>query len=159
MWSNYLKYELIDLNNKEHTNALFLLMDNYMRDPMGSEKPLEKKIFNKMTEGLKKQSNYVGVLLKHESEYVGLANCFYAFSTFKAARLLNIHDFIVLKSQRGKGLGHHLIKAVKEVASNTDCCKITLEVRTDNPVAQNLYLSERFDKTEPEYLFWQYNIL
>ena len=30
MWNNSLKYELIDLNNKEHTNALFLLMDNYI---------------------------------------------------------------------------------------------------------------------------------
>nr|WP_321410569.1 GNAT family N-acetyltransferase [uncultured Carboxylicivirga sp.] len=149
-------YEIVDITKKEHQNALFLLMNAYMQDPMGSETTLGEDLFELMKEGLKKQSNYCGVILKEENNYVGLANCFYAFSTFKAAPLLNIHDFIILKSERGKGFGRKLMSAVKDVALKSKCCKITLEVRTDNPVAQSLYLSEGFDKTDPEYLFWQY---
>nr|WP_321452125.1 GNAT family N-acetyltransferase [uncultured Carboxylicivirga sp.] len=153
-----LSSEKIDFSKAEHQEALFILMDAYMRDPMGSGKPLSKELFEQIKEGLAKTNNYAGILLKEGNEYIGLANCFYAFSTFKAAPLLNIHDFIVLPSSRGKGYGHELMKAVKLIAKANNCCKITLEVRSDNPIAQSLYKSEGFDKTDPEYLFWQTSV-
>lgn len=148
-------YEIIDLNNPNHQQALFDLMNAYMKDPMGNQTALSKDLFERIKTGLQDQNNYLGILAVLQGRYIGLANCFFAYSTFKAAKLINIHDFIVLPDKRGQGIGRFLMKAVKEEAKNNGCCKITLEVRTDNPVAKKLYLTEGFDKSNPEYLFWQ----
>ncbi len=148
-------HETIDINNLHHQQAIFKLMNAYMMDKMGCEQALEEDLFKKIIEGLKKQNNYLGILIKKDKQYIGLANCFFNFSTFKAKPLLNIHDFIVISHERGKGAGRFLMQSVKKVAKEANCCKITLEVRYDNPVAQNLYKSEEFKECDPPMYFWQ----
>ncbi len=140
---------------EEHQKAFYKLMNAYMLDPMGSSTPFEQELYHKVLDDLEHQDNYLGVLVRHEGEFIGLANCFYAYSTFRGGRLLNIHDFIVLPEARGFGAGRYLMKSIKAIARKGNCCKITLEVREDNTVAKSLYLSEEFDELEPKYQFWQ----
>lgn len=150
--------EQIDLQNNLHQEAIFTLMDAYMQDKMGCEEPLDRLHFKNILNGLKQQCNYLGVLIKKDDEYIGLANCFINFSTFKAKQLLNIHDFIVLKEKRGIGAGKFLMQTIKNIANNQKYSKVTLEVRYDNEIAQNLYKSEGFEECHPPMYFWQHNL-
>lgn len=148
-------YAELNIDDEDHQMALFNLMNAYMLDRMGCEKPLEVDSFQDLVRGLQNQSNYIGVLVKNEDGYIALANCFVNFSTFKISTLLNIHDLIVLPDHRGKGVGRFLMQSIKIIAKKIDCCKITLEVRNDNQTAQNLYLSEGFKECNPAMYFWE----
>jgi ribosomal protein S18 acetylase RimI-like enzyme len=73
---------------------------------------------------------------------------------------LNIHDIFVLKKYRGIGLSQILLKKVEEIAINKGCCKLTLEVLSENIVAQSSYKKFGFAgyELDPEVgkaLFWQ----
>ena len=83
-----------------------------------------------------------------------MAVCFRGFSTFNAAPLINIHDLIVIQEFRGKGLGRQLLEEVENISREEHCCKITLEVRSDNHVAQALYRAEGFSRGEKPMEFW-----
>jgi ribosomal protein S18 acetylase RimI-like enzyme len=91
-------------------------------------------------------------------QIVGMAVCFIGFSTFRGKKLVNVHDLIILPSSRGLGLGRKLMKAVELVAREIDCCKITLEVRQDNHIAQSLYIGEGYAGSQPPMLFWSKNL-
>ncbi len=149
-------YHTINLTNQDHQKGLFELMNAYMLDKMGLEKPLNQSLFENLLEGLKNQNNYLGVLVKENDQWIGLANCFVNFSTFKAKQLINIHDFVILPTHRGYGAGKFLMQAIKQLAQQNDYCKITLEVRDDNTIAQKLYLSELFKECQPNMHFWEY---
>ncbi|MDM8160549.1 GNAT family N-acetyltransferase [Labilibaculum sp. K2S] len=151
-------YVELDLDDPDHQTALFNLMNAYMLDRMGCEKPLHADSFKELVCGLKNQANYLGVLVKSQGKYIALSNCFVNFSTFKMSPLINIHDLIVLPDYRGKGVGRFLIQSVKAIARKRDCCKITLEVRNDNKTAQNLYLSKGFKECNPPMYFWEATI-
>ena len=80
------------------------------------------------------------VLLAFAGQHaVGLAICFQGFSTFRARPLLNIHDLAVLPDHRRRGVATALLAAVEAQALRRGCCKLTLEVREDNPAAESLY--------------------
>jgi ribosomal protein S18 acetylase RimI-like enzyme len=87
-------------------------------------------------------------------EAVGLAVCFFGFSTFAARPLLNIHDLIVHPADRRTGVAAQIMAHVEQHARNTRCCKITLEVRCDNAVAKGLYSKFDFTPGDPPYEFW-----
>lgn len=74
---------------------------------------------------------------------VGVAVCFQGFSTFQARPPINIHDLAVLPGSRGRGVGKALLSAAEHEARRRGCCKLTLEVRKDNPAA-GLYRALRF---------------
>src|SRR5688572_14329373 len=74
-----------------------------------------------------------------DEEPVGVAVCFFGFSTFNARPLLNIHDLAVLPQYRGLGAGRALLQAAEEHARREGCCKLTLEVQEDNTRARALY--------------------
>jgi len=152
-------YVELDFEDQDHQTALFNLMNAYMLDRMGCEKPLKPDSFQDLVRGLQNQANYVGVLVKSNDEYIGLANCFVNFSTFQMSSLINIHDLIVLPDYRGKGVGRFLMQSVKNIAKKRNCCKISLEVRNDNQPAQNLYLSEGFKECSPAMYFWEFSLI
>lgn len=60
---------------------------------------------------------------------------------FDSARL---HSLVVDPGARGKGLGAALLDEVERGASERGCVSVRLEVREDNPVAQNLYRSRGY---------------
>lgn len=151
-----LSHHIINLNVKQDQQALFTLMNAYMMDKMGIEEELSSEHFKQILIGLQQQCNYRGIVVTKDDEAVGLANCFVNFSTFKAKPLLNIHDFIILPKYRELGIGRYLMQSVKQFSKANKHCKITLEVREDNTIAQSLYQSECFTECQPNMLFWEY---
>ena len=153
------KVELADLKNQAQTDAVRMLLSEYMADPMGGAiRPHSLCTFERMIADLLRMPTAMVLIAYCNKNPVGMAVCFTGYSTFKAAPLVNIHDIIVTKNYRGKGIGKLLLKAVEEFAKTSGCCKITLEVRQDNMAAQMLYKKYGFTKGEVGMDFLMKNI-
>jgi ribosomal protein S18 acetylase RimI-like enzyme len=142
-----------DYNDEQDAQAVFEVLNAYAQDPMGLEHPLDPNKKEAIIEGLNALPTAFSVLAFDGEDAVGLANCIIGFSTFSACRLINIHDLAVMPGQRGKGIGQQLLDFIVEEAGRRDCCKITLEVRRDNP-ARRLYERNGFEPDEPPFDFW-----
>ncbi|MEW4562651.1 GNAT family N-acetyltransferase [Bremerella sp. JC770] len=138
----------IDLNDSQHAEALVHLLNQYARDPMGGNAPLPADVLENLIPRLKQIPLFRGFLAQVDGQYVGLANCFLGFSTFKARPLINIHDLAVAPTARGQGVGTALLHAVDQLAREEACAFVTLEVRADNR-ARQLYLRHGFVQGDP----------
>lgn len=149
-----------DYVNKKHAKEITALMNAYAADPMGGGKPLSQQVKNNLAQELSKRPHAFSIISYVDSMAVGLFTCFELFSTFSCKPLINIHDVVVLKEYRGKGLSHKMLKKVEEIAISKGCCKLTLEVLEGNKVAQSSYKKLGFSDYElaPKMgraLFWQ----
>jgi ribosomal protein S18 acetylase RimI-like enzyme len=148
-----------DLLNPDHQADLLAMLDAYAQDPMGGGKPMTDDTKAQLIPGLQAQpAAYVFIAYYHTTEGnqpVGIANCFQGFSTFAAKPLINIHDLAVIPSARRMGVGRKLLDAVADKAKSLGCCAITLEVRDDNPAAQNLYQEYGFHDQGTPHRFWK----
>jgi ribosomal protein S18 acetylase RimI-like enzyme len=128
-----------DLDRSDDAHAVVTLLNAYAEDAMGDGESLPEDVKQRLVPALRRVPDRL-VLLACEGEYaVGLAICFKGFSTFRARPLLNIHDLTVLPTYRGRGIATALLAAIEAEARRRDCCKLTLEVREDNPRAEALY--------------------
>ena len=100
---------------------------------------MAREVRDRLPSMLRDQANALVLLAFVDDRPVGVAVCFFAFSTFKALPLLNIHDLAVLPQHRGRGIGRALLEAAERHARAKGCCKLTLEVQDDNTRARNLY--------------------
>jgi Acetyltransferases len=149
-----IEFEFCDFENPEHLTALADLLNMYMADPMGDAPQLNKLQQLRLVDGLANHpSSFVlfGIL---DGVIVGVATCFINFSTFMVKPYLNIHDFFIHPDYRGKGLAKNLMQELIRISKERKYCKITLEVREDNLVAQGLYKRVGFDDVNPKMLFW-----
>ena len=144
-----------DFNNPDHCDNVLSLINAYMMDKMGNDAPMPENVKENLIQGFSSHPSIIVLLVKMNDRYIGLATTFMGYSTFQAKKLLNIHDIIILPEFRGKGIGRFLMKEVEKMATRMDCCKITLEVRNDNYVAQELYRTEGYGEASPPMLFWQ----
>lgn len=144
----------VDFSNQQHCDAVIELMNHYMQDPMGDAQPHNEESAVRLIEGLHKHSNKLCLLAEQDGEFIGLTNCFIGFGTFAAKPFINIHDIVVKNSVRGKGVGRLLLKRIKEMGEEMGCCKVTLEVRADNKLAQHLYSDMGFKEENPPMHFW-----
>lgn len=140
--------------------ALLQLLDSYARDPMGGGTPLAEPVRQILISQLQQRSDYLGVIAFCDGEPAGLINAFEGFSTFAARPLLNIHDVIVAPEFRGAGLSQRMMAQLERLARERGCCKLTLEVLSNNTVAQAAYRKFGFgayelDPTAGQALFWQ----
>lgn len=134
--------------------ALVELLDLYARDTMGGEQPLPAEVKATLPERLAALPN-CRVWLAWEGELpIGLCIAFVGFSTFQARPLLNLHDVAVRPGHRGGGIGKQLLAAAEAEARKLGCCKLTLEVRTDNVAAQRCYAACGFAAGTPVQEFW-----
>jgi ribosomal protein S18 acetylase RimI-like enzyme len=145
---------LADLANADHQAAIIELLDMYCRDEFGDGKALSAEARENLIPGMARHGG-ARVFLAYEGQRpVGLAICFQGFSTFRAKPLINIHDIAVDPEFRGRGIGRALLAAVQENARASGCCKVTLEVRSDNHRAMAAYRRAGFESTQPETWFW-----
>ncbi len=147
-------FELCDFENPTHLRAVAELLQGYMADPMGEHRPHTKLEQLRLVDGLASHPKAFVVLVSDESQAIGMATCFELFSTFEVKPFINIHDVYLKPSHRGMGIGRGMLQYIAEIANEKSCCKITLEVRTDNAVAQSLYRSEGYAECTPDMLFW-----
>lgn len=139
-----------DYKDSKHNKDIMEVLNSYSLDPMGQGEELSDEVKTTLPAQLARFPGSFSLLAYDEYDNaVGLANCFMGFSTFKAKPLVNIHDIAVLPEARGRGIGKMLIDAVKNLATKKYCCKVTLEVRADNP-AEKLYRREGFKDGESE---------
>jgi ribosomal protein S18 acetylase RimI-like enzyme len=143
-----------DFNNKKHCEALTTLMNEYIMDKMGggeSHTDAEKEL---LIQGLKNHPSKLVYLAFADDRFIGLVNCFVNFATFTVKPFINIHDVIVTREWRNKGVGRKILQYVLKVADETGCSKVTLEVREDNVNARALYNSLGFHDAEPKQYYW-----
>ena len=156
--------EQVDFHDPVQGAQLIELLNCYAVDPTGGAEPLSEYVRENLIEELKKRSfAYAFIAFEIKScgtkNPVGLALTFEGFSSFHSQGLLNIHDFVVKREHRGKGIGTLLLQEVERFSIAKGFCKITLEVLEKNFAAQNLYSKLGFGgyKLSEEYgsaLFW-----
>jgi ribosomal protein S18 acetylase RimI-like enzyme len=149
---------IADLNNIVHQATIVELLDMYCRDEFGDSRPLSVEARENLIPGLIKHGG-ARVFLAYEGQQpLGVAICMIGFSSFRGKPLINIHDVAVSPAARGQGIGRKLLAAVEAEARTLGCCKVTLEVRSDNIRAMGLYRSVGFQSSEPETFFWSQKI-
>lgn len=120
------------------------LLDAYAREPMGAERPLDAAVRSRLARDLPQHPTVQGLFAEHDGRPIGFATCFVGYSTFRAQPLLNIHDIAVLPQWRGRGVATALLAGIEARARALGCCRVTLEVRDDNPGARHVYRHSGF---------------
>jgi ribosomal protein S18 acetylase RimI-like enzyme len=146
-----------------HEKEIQGLLNIYASDPMGGGQPLNNKVKENIVKELSRLPYAFSLIAYRGAEPVGLANCFESFSTFACKPLINIHDFVVLEKYRGNGISQKMLDKVEEIAISKGCCKITLEVLSNNDRAKAAYKKFGFSSYELDpkagvALFWQKKI-
>lgn len=149
-----------DLSLPSQAAAIIYLLNEYAKDEMGGGAELPKFVKDNLIIELRKQQGAHVVLAFMNEEPAGMAICFEGFSTFACKPLLNIHDIVVVKAYRGRGISTRLLARAEEIALNLGCCKLTLEVLEGNTVAQAAYKASGFagyelDPRMGKAMFWQ----
>lgn len=149
-----------DYQNEQHQAAIPYLLNAYAQDPMGGGKPLDESTVKNLVGELAKLPHAFSIIAFVDGEPAGLANCFEGFSTFACKPLVNIHDLAVVEKYRGRGISLKLLEAVEAEAKAKGCCKVTLEVLSNNKIAMSAYQKFGFAgyELDPEAgsaLFWQ----
>jgi len=138
----------LDLADGKHEADIIEMLDYLALTPADGE-PLSTEVKNSLLPRLREHPGTHIFLAFQDQNAVGLAICFDGFSTFRARRLLNIHDLVVHPDYRGRGVGTKLLEEIESFARARDYCKLTLEVRADGPGAHKLYVNFGFDPGEP----------
>ncbi|MEZ5535316.1 MAG: GNAT family N-acetyltransferase [Thiolinea sp.] len=149
-----------DYYNEKHAREIPALLDAYARDPMGGGVPLIDAVKDNLVSELAKRPHAFSIIAYADGQPAGLTNCIEAFSTFACKPLINIHDLMVLEAFRGQGISQKMLEKVEEEAKARDCCKITLEVLSNNEIAKSSYRKFGFagyelDPTAGTAVFWQ----
>lgn len=129
----------VDFADRGDMRRYLELLDAYARDPMGAKQPLDEAVKARLARDLPGHPTVHGLFAERDGQAVGFATCFTGYSTFRARPLLNIHDIAVLPQWRGQGIADALLAGVEARARELGCCRITLEVRDDNPRARRVY--------------------
>jgi ribosomal protein S18 acetylase RimI-like enzyme len=138
-----------DLEDAAHRNGVLEVLSSYAEDPMGGGQPLAESVRAGVIDGLREHPTTEILLALSDDRPVGIAICFVGFTTFRASRLLNIHDLAVVPECRGRGIGRRLLRAAEARARELGCCKLTLEVLERNARARGLYASFGFGQVAP----------
>lgn len=149
-----------DYTDPKQGEDLIHILDAYASDPMGGGVPLSDFAKTHLVGKLARLPHAFSILAYVEGEPAGLVNCFETLSSFAGKPLINIHDLAVLTKFRGRGLSQGLLQKVEAMARERDCCKITLEVLSNNTIAKNAYAKFGFEgyELDPEAghaLFWE----
>ena len=139
-----LRIAAVDLKNGPISRAWLDLLDHYAQDPMGGGEGLSEHARGHLVRELRVFPGFHGALAWMTADDgsetpVGLINCFTGFSTFAARPLLNIHDVVVHADYRGRGIGRALLAWAEQRARDLGCCKLTLEVLSNNTAALAAY--------------------
>jgi GNAT superfamily N-acetyltransferase len=133
-----------DLADLCHVEAFHDLLEHYARDPMGGGDGLSDYAKVHLVSTLKEVPGFHGALAWLDGKAVGLIDCFAGFSTFAARPLLNVHDIVVRENLRGQGIGQALLAWAEQRARQLGCCKLTLEVLSNNTRAMASYQQAGF---------------
>lgn len=83
-----------------------------------------------------------------DGEIQGMVMLLFTVSTFLGQKVALLEDMVVAPAYRGKGVGKQLIDHAVDFARREGFGRITLLTDRDNDVAQQLYLSKGFSRSE-----------
>ena len=133
-----------NLNDEADAAGIVAVLDDYARGEMGGGAPLSSEVRRRLIPALREQQQALVLVAVDAPQVVGVATCFFGFSTFAAKPLLNVHDLAVLPAFRGRGIGRALLELAEKAALARGAVKLTLEVRQDNARARQLYAQHGF---------------
>jgi ribosomal protein S18 acetylase RimI-like enzyme len=139
-----IEIRVADLQKPADAEGFLEVLDSYARGATGGGRPLDAEVRRRLVPALREQPGALVLLGLSEGRVVGIASCFFGFSTFSARPLLNVHDLAVLPEFRGRGIGRALLTAAEARAVERGCCKLTLEVLETNAGARRLYDARGF---------------
>jgi ribosomal protein S18 acetylase RimI-like enzyme len=142
-----------DLGDPAQASALVEIVDAYASEPGGQNAPLSDQVREGMVRGLASHQSALVLLAYADTQAIGVAICFFGFSTFAARPLINVHDLAVLPAFRGRGAGRALLEEVERRGRERGCCKLTLEVHDTNDGAKRLYADVGFGPWDTPTLF------
>ena len=134
-----------DLSKSTHASALVELLNIYALDPMGGGKELSSYVKENLAITLADRSDVSVIFAVKNDHPVGMLICIEGFSTFSCQPLLNIHDAIVKPEYRGQGISRMMFEKAEQIAVETGCCKLTLEVLSGNKAARSAYANFGFE--------------
>jgi GNAT superfamily N-acetyltransferase len=129
----------LDLSDADQALIWLDLLDHYASDPMGGGDGLSEYAKLNLVGAMREVPGFHGALAWLDGQAVGLIDCFAGFSTFAAKPLLNVHDIVVRADRRGQGIGRALLAWAEQRAAELGCCKLTLEVLSNNLRAMACY--------------------
>jgi len=129
----------LDLSDLAQAEIWLELLDHYAQDPMGGGDGLSDYAKLNLVATMREVPGFHGALAWLDGNAVGLIDCFAGFSTFAARPLLNVHDIVVHRDVRGRGVGQALLAWAEARARELGCCKLTLEVLSNNTRAMRSY--------------------
>lgn len=149
-----------DLASEHHANAVLALLNSYASEVAGGGQPLSEYTRQNLIRRLQKRPDTLVILAFDAAIPVGLVIGFEGFSTFMCQPLLNIHDVVVLERYRGRGITQKMFARAEYIAQQRGCCKLTLEVLSNNLPAQSAYRKAGFaayelDPAMGQALFWE----
>lgn len=158
--SQTIQIKKVDYTNEADAANLKGLLNDYAKDPMGGGRSLDPETLDSLPGKLQQLPNAFSFIAYVDGQPAGLINCFFGFSTFAAKPLVNIHDVTVRPEFRGLGLSKALFAEVERAAREKGCCKLTLEVLSNNTIAKKAYERLGFEGYELDAeaghaLFWE----
>ena len=149
-----------DYSDATDAATVSTLLNGYALDQFGNSAPLDDAVRANLCANLAKIQGAFSVIASVGGTPVGLINAFQGFRTFKCQPLINVHDVFVEPTHRRKGITQRMMEKVQEVAVSRGCCKLTLEVLSNNPNAMGSYAKFGFKSYEldPELgtaQFWE----
>jgi ribosomal protein S18 acetylase RimI-like enzyme len=149
-----------DYRDPKQREQIPQILSAYAGDPMGGGVPLSDFAKENLVGKLSQIPQAFSVLAYVDGTPAGLVNCFQGFSTFSCQPLINVHDLVVLAEFRGHGLSQGMLQKVEAIARERGCCKITLEVLSNNDIAKSAYTKFGFvgyelDPSAGHALFWE----
>ena len=129
----------LDLSDADQALIWLDLLDHYASDPMGGGDGLSEYAKLNLVGAMREVPGFHGALAWLDGQAVGLIDCFAGFSPFAAKPLLNVHDIVVRADRRGQGIGRALLAWAEQRAAELGCCKLTLEVLSNNLRAMACY--------------------
>ncbi len=158
-----IKYKRANLAMSTHAKAVISLLNSYAKHPMGGGEALSDYTLANLHSALSARSDYIAILAFDGERAIGLCNCFEAFSTFACKPILNIHDVYVEEEYRGQGIAPKMMQKAEQIALDKGCCKVTLEVLSENSAAKGSYLASGYtpyqlNEQHGHAEFWQKKI-
>lgn len=148
------RIDQVDWSSTQDQQGVAEMMGVYHADTFGAGTPMDPATADQAIADLSQTPHAICLLARENHQATGYALCFFGYSSFKAAKVLNIHDLAVHPDHRGQGIGRALIEAAAQTARQAGACRLTLEVLETNHVAQKLYQSEGFSASDPGTWFW-----
>ncbi len=92
------------------------------------------------------------ILLAHDnSDIVGFTQLYPSFSSVGMERIWILNDLFVSPGSRGKNIAKNLMQAARKHAEETGAIRIDLATQVSNILAQNLYVSQGYNKNDSFY--------